>query len=81
MSARSKARKRALDVLYEADIRGTVPADVLAATATHLFYGSYHDSNALGAHVYRSADRGEHWEEVLSVPEPLARHVHSVAGP
>jgi transcription antitermination protein NusB len=33
MSARSKARKRALDVLYEADIRGLDPADVLAATA------------------------------------------------
>ncbi len=33
MSARSKARKRALDVLYEADIRGTSPIDVLAATA------------------------------------------------
>ena len=33
MSARSKARKRALDVLYEADIRGTSPVDVLAATA------------------------------------------------
>ena len=30
---RSKARKRALDVLYEADIRGTSPVDVLAATA------------------------------------------------
>jgi transcription antitermination protein NusB len=33
MSARSKARKRALDVLYEADIRGMAPGDVLAATA------------------------------------------------
>lgn len=32
MSARSKARKRAVDVLYEADIRGLAPADVLAAT-------------------------------------------------
>ncbi len=32
MSARSKARKRALDVLYEADIRGLAAADVLAAT-------------------------------------------------
>jgi transcription antitermination protein NusB len=32
MSARSKARKRALDVLYEADIRGISPTDVLAAT-------------------------------------------------
>lgn len=32
MSARSKARKRALDVLYEADVRGTDPAEVLATT-------------------------------------------------
>jgi transcription antitermination protein NusB len=32
MSARTKARKRALDVLYEADIRGLAPSDVLAAT-------------------------------------------------
>lgn len=32
MSARSKARKRALDVLYEADIRGIAPAEVLSAT-------------------------------------------------
>lgn len=32
MSARSKARKRALDVLYEADVRGTEPAVVLEAT-------------------------------------------------
>lgn len=29
MSARSKARKRALDILYEADIRGTDPLDTL----------------------------------------------------
>lgn len=32
MSARSKARKRALDILYEADVRGTEPAAVLEAT-------------------------------------------------
>jgi N utilization substance protein B len=32
MSARSKARKRALDALYEADIRGTTATDVVAAT-------------------------------------------------
>ena len=31
MSARSKARKRALDVLYEADIRSMDPREVLAA--------------------------------------------------
>ena len=34
MSARSKARKRALDVLYEADIRGVPAVDILAATAS-----------------------------------------------
>lgn len=32
MSARSKARKRALDILFEADARGTDPAEVLAVT-------------------------------------------------
>lgn len=31
MSARSKARKRALDVLFEADQRGLAPLEVLAA--------------------------------------------------
>jgi N utilization substance protein B len=31
MSARSKARKRALDVLYESDMRGTSASDVLAS--------------------------------------------------
>jgi len=31
MSARTKARKRALDVLYEADLRGRDPLSVLAA--------------------------------------------------
>ncbi len=30
MSARSKARKHALDLLYEGDIRNTEPADLLA---------------------------------------------------
>lgn len=30
MPARRKARKRALDVLYEADLRGTPPVEVLA---------------------------------------------------
>ena len=32
MAARSKARKRALDILYEADIRGVPAAEVLEAT-------------------------------------------------
>jgi N utilization substance protein B len=30
VSARSKARKQSLDILYEADIRGTLPLDILA---------------------------------------------------
>jgi len=30
VSARSKARKQTLDILYEADIRGTLPLDILA---------------------------------------------------
>lgn len=30
MSARSKARKQALDILFETDIRGTSPIDLLA---------------------------------------------------
>ena len=32
MSARSKARKKALDILYEAEARGVAAADVLDAT-------------------------------------------------
>ncbi|MCW4459546.1 transcription antitermination factor NusB [Microbacterium sp. MPKO10] len=33
MSARSKARKRAIDILYSADVRQQAPADALAAEA------------------------------------------------
>lgn len=33
MSARSKARKRALDILFQADVRGEAPATILAAEA------------------------------------------------
>ncbi|MFE4725632.1 transcription antitermination factor NusB [Microbacterium sp. NPDC056736] len=33
MSARSKARKRALDILFQADVRGDQPATILAAEA------------------------------------------------
>lgn len=31
MSARSKARKQSLDILYESDIRGTQPLDILSS--------------------------------------------------
>jgi N utilization substance protein B len=33
MSARTKARKRALDILFQADVRGDEPAAILAAEA------------------------------------------------
>jgi len=33
VSARSKARKRALDILFQADVRGDQPATILAAEA------------------------------------------------
>lgn len=33
MSARTKARKRALDILFQADVRGDTPSIVLAAEA------------------------------------------------
>ena len=33
MSARTKARKRALDILFQADVRGEAPATILAAEA------------------------------------------------
>ena len=33
MSSRSKARKRALDILFQADVRGDDPATILAAEA------------------------------------------------
>ncbi|MGN6218080.1 MAG: transcription antitermination factor NusB [Microbacterium sp.] len=33
MSARSKARKRALDILFQADVRGDEPATILATEA------------------------------------------------
>lgn len=34
MGARSKARKRALDILFQADVRGEQPATMLAAEAS-----------------------------------------------
>ena len=41
MSARSKARKRALDVLYEADVRGVNPLDVLDIVLMHRKEGAF----------------------------------------
>jgi hypothetical protein len=72
------------DVSVPRDTAPFLPADttwrpdIMAANAKYLFYGNCGSGNTNGAHVYRSADEGRTWEEVLSVPEPLARHVHSV---
>jgi len=52
--------------------------DILAVVDHHLFYGTYNANVTEGAHVYRSADDGGSWEEVLSVPQPRARHVHAI---
>ncbi len=53
MSARSKARKRAVDVLYEADIRALPAVDVLAATAARR---SDEGQAALNAYVTELVD-------------------------
>lgn len=67
MSARSKARKRALDVLYEADIRGTDPTDVLAGGIERRAQA---DEPALNAYVSELIDgvqaHRERIDEVLS---------------
>ena len=53
MAARSKARKRAVDVLYEADIRALPAVDVLAATAARR---SDEGQAALNAYVTELVD-------------------------
>ena len=54
----------------------TYRADDLTSNGTYLYYGNYNDTTNEGGHVYRSADQGASWTEVLSVPN--ARHVHAV---
>jgi len=50
---------------------------VLACNGAYLFYGNYNASSPGESHIWRSADNGNNWTEVLSVP--TARHVHAVA--
>lgn len=67
MSARSKARKRALDVLYEADIRGSDPTVVLAGGIERRAQA---DEPALNAYVSELVEgvqtHRERIDEVLS---------------
>ena len=67
MSARSKARKRALDVLYEADIRGSDPTVVLASGIERRAQA---DEPALNAYVSELVEgvqtHRERIDEVLS---------------
>ena len=51
--------------------------DVFAGNSSYLFYGNYNDTVNEGAHVFRSADDGVTWIEVLNVA--TARHVHAIA--
>lgn len=60
MSARSKARKRALDILYEADIRGTDPTAVLASGIERRAQG---DEPALNTYVTELVEGVQHHRE------------------
>jgi transcription antitermination protein NusB len=56
VSARSKARKKALDVLYQADLRGVAASDVLETTrsATEADLNPYTDELVHGVDAHRA---------------------------
>ena len=55
MSARSKARKRALDLLFEADLRGAQASDILKARpADELSEGAYVSTLVDGVTLHRA---------------------------
>ena len=67
MSARSKARKRALDALYEADIRGTDPTEVLASTTQRRMDEGQAAMNAYVTEIVDGVTRHrEYIDELLS---------------
>ena len=43
-----------------------------------LLYGNYTSGAGDGAHVWRSADAGATWTEVLTVAHPDGKHVHAI---
>lgn len=67
MSARSKARKRALDALYEADIRGLPVAEVVAATQQRRSDEGQAGMNAYAVELVDGVSRHQaHIDELLS---------------
>lgn len=77
MAARSKARRRALEVLYEAEIRGDAPADVIERRADQtdpaqrLSEQDFADGLVLGVEERR--DRIDELISTYSVGWPLER--------
>lgn len=59
MGARTKARKRAMDMLFAADIRGQEPSEILAAEA---------------ARAEREPDRRESWEYAREIVLGVIEH-------
>ncbi len=70
MPARSKARKRALDVLFEAELRGVPALDVLAERAT----GQAPPLSAYAAELVRGVQAHR-----SRIDELLAEHAHGWA--
>ena len=67
MSARSKARKRALDILYEADMRGLDPREVLQAQVQRRADAGDPSLNAYAAELVEGvAEHAERIDELLS---------------
>ena len=73
MSARSKARKRALDVLFEADVRGVDPRDTLAAWVERADPPVPDYARELVAGVCAHRTRIDEVLSALSVDWPLTR--------
>ncbi len=66
MSARGKARKRAVDVLYEAEIRGVDPLAILQQTQERLEHDSAVALNPLVEHLVRGVvGHQEHIDAVI----------------
>lgn len=67
MSARHKARKRALDVLFESDLRGLAPLDVLTETEDRRRRDGDAELNAYAGELVRGVtDHRERIDELLS---------------
>lgn len=72
MSARTKARKRALDILFAADVRGETPSSVLAAEAER---ASGEPERQASWEYARTLVLGviDHWDDINEDIETTAR--------